>query len=161
MIYIIGLILIGIMFVNLYFSINIEDDDKSILFLGLFGGIFLSICQSYIIKINDDKRHKKDQKEYVKKLRNTYLKEFREALRGLLEKYTNIFKDETLIQCGFQNILTDNQIDIEKLVSNLTKIQVCRDRTLWDGTTYPKTVDEKIQNKTKYLRIVFFYSCYD
>ncbi|MGL4904633.1 MAG: hypothetical protein ACRC34_03970 [Cetobacterium sp.] len=161
MIYMMGLISFGIIFMVLYFSTNIDDSNKSILFLGLIGGIFLSICQSWIIKINDDKRYKSAQKEYVRKLRNTYLKEFREALKSLLGKYINLFKEKTLQEYGFQDILNENQIDIDKLISNLIKIQVCRDESLWNGEIYPKTIDEKIQSKTKHLRIVAFYNCYD
>ncbi|MGL5575928.1 hypothetical protein [Cetobacterium sp.] len=160
MTYVIWGILSAICFGILYFFPNI-DEGKRLLFLGLFGGVCLSICQSWTIKKIDDKRHKKDQKEYVRKLRNTYLKEFREALKSLLGKYINLFKEETLQEYGFQDIISDNQIDIDKLISNLIKIQVCRDETLWDGKSYPKTIGERIQSKTNHLRIVFFYNCYD
>lgn len=164
MIYVIWGILSAICFGILYFFPNIFpniDEGERLLFLGLVGGIFLSICQSWAIKKNDDKRHEKDQKEYVRKLRNTYLKEFREALKSLLGKYIDLFKKETLQEYDFQDIISDNQIDIEKLISNLIKIQVCRDETLWDGKSYPKTIGERIQSKTNHLRIVSRYNCYD
>ena len=158
-----GISILIFLFLLWFFLNSPEPSELLKISLEISMGTFFSLLIAFLVTYDKDIVEQKIQEEYLEKLKESYLINYKILVTNSILYYIDIFKNNSDDFPELKDILVENKINIENLIFNFSYIDHFNTHfyNILNETNHLNTKNENFFNKFKNLNLCNYNSYFD